>query len=111
MNPVLLRVVEEAHQALPVPGERRTGLGVGLFESQDELVAFTLARRAALAIHHRAQPLCGLGLRLLRQRVQHVHDLVVPAALLIARGMELPECCPDAEVPVGHRQARELQSP
>ena len=64
----------------------------GLLETQDEFVAFALARRASARLHHRTQPLRGLGLRLLRERVQHVHDLVDPAAaLLIACGMEIRE--------------------
>lgn len=34
VNPMLLRVIEEADQPFPVAGERAAGLGIGLLEAQ-----------------------------------------------------------------------------
>lgn len=59
---------------------------------------------------HRFQQLGGLLLGLLRQIVEDIGDLVVPASLLLPGRMDLAEGCPYPEVPVGHRELREREA-
>src|SRR5512139_3289150 len=65
---------------------------------------------AALRIRHRLQQLGRLRLDSPRQIVEDIGDLVVPAPLLLAGGIDFANGRPDSEMPVGYRQPRERES-
>lgn len=110
MNPVFFRECVEGHHAIPVAQERVDGLGICLAVQADEGVALPLTLVLRRSIGHGLEHLGGLRLRLPRQRVEDVGELVVPAPLLLPGRMKLPKSGPDAEVSVGHRESWELQS-
>ena len=88
----------------------RACLGICLLETQQELIALALTTRATVGVHHRLKQLGSLGLILFRQGIEHVHNLVIPAALPGPAGMQLAQRRPDPQVPVGNRKARKLQA-
>ena len=108
---MLLREVVVRDHPFPVALQGGAGLGVGLAVAQLEGVAAALAGLAGRGVHHLFQQGGRLGLIFPGEVVEHVHDLVVPAALFTAFAVEFAERRPDAEVAVGHRESREFQAP
>lgn len=109
VSPVLTRKCVEGHHPIPITEQRLHGLLVRLVVRPHECIAPPLAVGVRLRIRHRFQRLGRLLLGLLRQIVEDIGDLVVPAPLLLPGRMELAEGCPDPEVPVGHRELWERE--
>src|SRR5206468_2378623 len=112
MLPVLLWERVEGHQPLPVflePAARtRHAL---LRRPRLEAALELLGLRARLRVRDPRQELPGLGLELLGQRVEHVHDAMIPAALLAHRREHRPDGAPDPQMPIGDEQPRRSQPP
>src|SRR3989344_641324 len=70
---------------------------MGFAVAQREGLAGALAALVRRRIHHFLQGGSGLGLIFLRKVIEHVDDLMVPAALFGPFGMLFPERSPDSE--------------
>lgn len=93
---MFFRECVERDHAGPVTQQCVHGLGIGFAVAADEGVALSLTLGLRLGIGDRLEEFgCG-GLGLLRQRVEDIGELVVPASLLLTSGVNLPQRSPDA---------------
>src|SRR6267378_6025456 len=97
MLPMLGGKVEESNQTLPIGSERLDRLGVLGLILRLETRACGFAIGAALGVHHLVQRALGARLQPLGQLVEHVAELVTPAALLAGFGPDLARRRPESQ--------------
>jgi hypothetical protein len=106
---VLAREGVEAHHPLPVVREPLARLRVVL-EGLEEVVAKALGFRARLGLRDAAELLHRALLFAQRERVAHVAELVVPAALLLAFPAQLAQRSPKAQAAISDHQPRHVHA-
>ena len=99
-------VVVEREQHVDVIGDLRGGLGPLDAVLGRERLRRPLGMVPVLGLPDLGQCLLRAGLRGLRQRVEHVSDLVEPAALLLGLGEHLTHGLPEPQRTVAHGQDR-----
>ena len=109
---MLLRERVEGPQALPVLVEPATRPRHALLRRpclEAALESLRLRPRRRVGDLREQRP--GLRVELLRQRVEHIHEAMIPAPLLAHRREDRPHCAPDTQVPVGDKQPGRPQPP
>src|SRR5216684_3950632 len=95
--------IEESNQTFPLSSKRLDRLWVLGLILRLETRACGLAVGAALGVHHLVQRALGARLQPLGQLVEHVAELVTPAALLAGFGPDLTRRRPESQRAVAHR--------
>jgi hypothetical protein len=90
MDPVVFGKAIEGHHPLPVAAHGLGRLGVKLAIARGELVAQSLALRAALGLWDIAWHCLRLGPCFFRQMIECIRELVIPAMLLFASTSKAP---------------------
>ena len=108
--PVLLREAEEGHHPLPIPLERLDRLRMRLPIARCKSVAQPLGLGLGFGVDNPTQQVLRLGLQADRQLIQHVDELVIPAALLFDLREDLGESGPDPEMAICNDESRCVQA-
>src|SRR5260370_28204901 len=95
--------IEESNQTFPLSSKRLDRLWVLGLILRLETRACGLAVGATLGVHHLVQRALGARLQPLGQLVEHVAELVTPAALLAGFGPDLTRRRPESQRAVAHR--------
>ncbi len=104
----LWKRIERDH-SFPVPQQGLDRFFLRLPVCPHEFVSSPLAVGLCLRIRHCLQQLPRLRPVFLRECLEDRGDLTIPAPLLLTGGMELVQGRPQAEAPIGHREARERE--
>src|SRR5512139_3601914 len=104
MNPMLLGIAVEGNHPFPVSLELLRGLRIILLVTENKSILQSLAFLLALRIRNPTKGFSRLAPDSLRQGVQDVLDLMIPAPLLLPLRVDLSQGRPYPQMPIRNRQ-------
>ena len=111
MHPVLFWKLIKRHHPVPIVFEYFGCLGIICSKEFLESISQTFTLGPGFGIRNPAKMFPGLGLNCLRESVQHIDDLMVPAPLLSGLGIDLAQSTPDPQMTVCNKKARRTKPP